>query len=328
MSVSTPITAPEIERQVAVGLLQGPKDQVLISQRLAGVHLAGLWEFPGGKIEHGELPVQALQREWTEELGVRVHAAAPILSIAHTYPERRLRLQVYRILSWSGTPQGREGQVVRWVPPAELRTLAFPPASQAIVHAACLPKVYAITPDPQHPARIPDVLAALEGRLSSEGLRLLQIRAPSLTQAAFYEYAGAVLDLARRYGCATLLNAPQTWFAEIAASHAPQPLGWHLSEARLLALSERPACAGWLAASVHNEAALQQAMRLPVDFVVISPVRSTPTHPEVQPIGFVGLRRLLVASSLPVFALGGLMPQDVSLARAVGAQGIAGIRLG
>ena len=104
----------------------------LVTSRPAGVHLAGMWEFPGGKINHAETHAAALGREMREELdvGVRVHDL--ILSTTHTYPERTVTLHFYRC-SLEGAPRALLGQQVRWVAPAELEHLEFPAADAELI---------------------------------------------------------------------------------------------------------------------------------------------------------------------------------------------------
>lgn len=119
--------------QVAVGVIERD-EQVLIAQRLDGRHCAGLWEFPGGKLEAGECAKTALRRELHEELGIDVQACDFLLSHHHTYPTRHVELLFYRVTAFSGEPQGREGQPVRWVTKDTLQHYEFPPANLIIIN--------------------------------------------------------------------------------------------------------------------------------------------------------------------------------------------------
>ena len=104
----------------------------LVTQRQPGVHLAGMWEFPGGKIDPDEAHEVALRRELLEELGVEAVVGECVYRTQHTYPDRTIELYFYRC-SLKGTPQPLLGQEMRWVPKAELRSLGFPPADTEFI---------------------------------------------------------------------------------------------------------------------------------------------------------------------------------------------------
>ena len=128
--------APVSERdgtRVVAAVLHDAAGRVLITQRPAGKWMAGLWEFPGGKIEPSETARQALTRELAEELGVRVLSCVPLLELSHDYPERRVQLSVWNVLAFEGEPTGLEGQRLRWLPPAALYAEPMLPADWPIV---------------------------------------------------------------------------------------------------------------------------------------------------------------------------------------------------
>jgi len=105
---------------VAAGVLTDTAGRVLIAQRPPGKHAAGSWEFPGGKLNEGESPAEALARELDEERGVTVVAATPFLTCRHDYPERSVELHVFLVGNYRGEPRSVEGQPLRWVPLGEL----------------------------------------------------------------------------------------------------------------------------------------------------------------------------------------------------------------
>ncbi len=109
--------------------------RVLIAQRPEGKALAGLWEFPGGKIEPGERPEQALIRELREELGIDVNAAclAPFVFTSHAYESFHLLMPLYLLRLWSGTVQRREHAALKWVKPNQLSDYPMPPADEPLV---------------------------------------------------------------------------------------------------------------------------------------------------------------------------------------------------
>jgi 8-oxo-dGTP diphosphatase len=122
---------------VMAGVLLDPAGRVLLAQRPAGKHLAGMWEFPGGKLEPGEPPVAGLVRELHEELGIRVEAARamPLIQVPWTYGERDLLLDAWRVGQWRGTPRSMEGQALRWQWPGDIDPAALAPADRLILRA-------------------------------------------------------------------------------------------------------------------------------------------------------------------------------------------------
>jgi 8-oxo-dGTP diphosphatase len=104
----------------------------LVTRRLEGTHLAGLWEFPGGKIAHGETHAEALQREIREELDADVDVGALVFETQFDYAERSISLHFYRC-ALRGEPKALLGQEMKWVPRAELKTLDFPPADADLI---------------------------------------------------------------------------------------------------------------------------------------------------------------------------------------------------
>jgi 8-oxo-dGTP diphosphatase len=121
---------------VAVALVDG-EGRVLVQQRPPGKPMAGLWEFPGGKVEPGEVPEAALVRELAEELGIEVATGAlvPIAFASEGLGERHLLLLLYVAREWAGTPEPRHASTLQWVRPAEMRMLAMPPADVPLVDA-------------------------------------------------------------------------------------------------------------------------------------------------------------------------------------------------
>jgi 8-oxo-dGTP diphosphatase len=122
---------------VVVGIVTDADERVLIACRPAGKHMAGSWEFPGGKIEAGESALAGLRRELAEEVGVTVTAAEQLLKHEFDYPDRTVRLDVWWVSSWHGTVQSREGQRLKWVEAHELKAEQMLPADRPLVDAVC-----------------------------------------------------------------------------------------------------------------------------------------------------------------------------------------------
>src|SRR5205814_4683913 len=137
-STSTAATAAEAALPIvlvaAVALID-PDGRVLLAERPEGKHLAGFWEFPGGKVQPGETPEAALIRELDEELGLDVVASclAPFTFASHAYPEFHLLMPLYVCRKWSGIVTPREGQRLKWVRPARLGDYPMPPADKPLV---------------------------------------------------------------------------------------------------------------------------------------------------------------------------------------------------
>ena len=119
--------------RVAAGVIRRGDGRVLISRRPPGKHMAGAWEFPGGKVKAGETPRRTLARELHEELGVSVRRALPIMSYAQEYPDRLIELHFYLVREYSGAPSGREDQELAWEHPERLGELGFLPADRPLV---------------------------------------------------------------------------------------------------------------------------------------------------------------------------------------------------
>ncbi len=120
---------------VACAVLVDAEGRVLVTTRPPGREMAGLWEFPGGKVEATESPEEALVRELAEELGIMTDGAclAPCGFASHAYPARRVLLLAFAIRKWAGRPVPREGQALRWVRVSDLFGLPMPPADRPLL---------------------------------------------------------------------------------------------------------------------------------------------------------------------------------------------------
>ena len=304
--------------QVAVGVIKNTDGQVLIALRDKSLHQGGLWEFPGGKLESGETPVQALARELKEELAITVITATPLITVKHQYPDVAVQLHVFLVTHFSGDAESCEGRAFKWVTPSELANHAFPAANQPIITAARLPPYYAILDDADETL----LLMNLQ-KLLNRGVKLIQLRlktVPSETIAAFIAQA---YPLCKQQGAWLVINSAVNNAQDFAVD------GIHLTSRDLKSASKRPAVprgTHWVAASCHNRQELLHAQSIGVDFVVLAPVLVTKTHPETTPLGWEQFSELAAQVNLPVYALGGLAKSDLDRARQSGGQGVAAIR--
>jgi len=119
--------------QVSAGIIFDDAGNVLIAERMPTKYKSGLWEFPGGKLEVGELSFQALRRELQEEIGIDVHSAHRWIQVAYEYAERFVILEAWIVEKFSGTPHGAEGQEIRWIKPTELKNYEFPAGNKILL---------------------------------------------------------------------------------------------------------------------------------------------------------------------------------------------------
>ncbi len=304
--------------RVVAAVIRDPQDRVLLSLRRPEQHQGGLWEFPGGKVAPGESATAALVREMQEELGILIEpsAALPLINVTHAYPDKTISLEVMEIFKWRGDPRGCEGQRIEWVQPKMLTARCYPAANLPIVTATCLPRLCLVTPEPQaHEA----FLVLLEQSLIA-GVRLVQLRAKSLSFEALLPLAQAVLRLCRTFNATLLVNGSLALMEAIGAD------GLHLNSAQLQATPKRPiGPQQLLSAACHTPEDFRQATRLGVDFGLLGPVLPTDSHPGARSLGWARTRALIETVNFPVYALGGQTPETVSPAIEVGCQGIAAI---
>ncbi|MBI5451587.1 MAG: Nudix family hydrolase [Gammaproteobacteria bacterium] len=301
---------------VVAAVISDGHGQVLIARRPADKQHGNLWEFPGGKVEAGEASLAALRRELSEELGIEVQQAQPLLTVTHAYAGYTVRLEVWRVDSFTGIAHGREGQPVEWVTAADLSQRAFPAANRAILTALQLPPLYLITPEA---AQLATFLEHLEQCLRS-GIRLLQLRTLTLPRHQLDELVAEARVLAGRYQARVLLNSRLPW------RDFPPDVGVHLTQRDLMSWQQRPVeHRRLLAASCHDATSLHHAAAVGVDFVTLSPVAVTASHPQAAVLGWQGFSALLNDAALPVYALGGMKESDLQQVRQLGGFGVAGI---
>ncbi|NNG12501.1 MAG: Nudix family hydrolase, partial [Halobacteria archaeon] len=288
-------TPPEI--RVAVGVIRRADGRVLLAQRPTGKSMAGYWEFPGGKIEPGESPVDALARELHEELCIDIDTALPWLTRTFRYPHAIANLQLFRIAEWRGEPHGREDQQLSWQDPHRIDVEPLLPANHDIMNALRLPPVYAITQAGKLGVDVfmERLKAALLG-----GIRLVQVREKDMDAASLRRFAEDVIALCHAHDARVLVNGYIGLARDAGAD------GVHLQTARFTARDNPPVTDMLWAASCHNREELLQAVRLGADFAVLSPVLPTPSHPGAPVLGWEGFALACRDLPMPVYALGGM----------------------
>lgn len=305
------------ETAIAVGILKRGA-QVLIAKRQKGQHLGGFWEFPGGKVAEGETPKQALVREFQEEVGVMTDQWRPLIEMPWRYDDRQLRLHFWVCDVFEGVPKGCEGQVVKWLDVDQLDHHDFPPANRGGVHALQLPNQMMVT---GRFDGLNDAMARLSSALEA-GVRLVQLRNKALDEMAFFAWAREAIELCHSQGAQVVVNGPAQWLSAL-----PEADGLQLSSASLMQLTQRPpqTLGRWLGASVHDPVEMARAIELGADYLLLSPVQTTESHPDMTPLGWPKFAEWVKDCPVPVYALGGVKSGDVDQARASGGQGIAAI---
>ena len=301
---------------VAAAVITRPDGSFLLGQRAPDTFYPGYWEFPGGKVEPGETPRDALIRELDEELGMRVDAAYPWITREHVYEHAHVSLHFFEVTAWRGEIHDRVHSALSWQQAGAMDVGPMLPANGPILKALRLPRVCGIT----HAGEIgiDAQLARLEAALAG-GLRLVQIREPALPDADCERFARAVVERCHAAGALAVVNGDAALARRIGAD------GLHLPARSLMAADGRPDFE-WVGASCHSRAELEQAAALELDYALLGAVRPTQSHPERATLGWPAFGELIVRLPLPVFALGGLSAGDLETAKAAGAHGVAGIR--
>jgi 8-oxo-dGTP diphosphatase len=294
-------------------VLLRPDGAVLLADRPAGKPYAGYWEFPGGKIEPGEDVQQALARELNEELGIDIGQALPWFVFEYDYPHAYVRLHFRRVFGWRGTPHAREGQQLAFFNPAasELPQPLLPAAVPAL-RWLTLPPVCELSA-----ASAPGIdtfLARLDAQLA-QGLRMVLLHEPQLTEAAVGELLPQVLSRCRAHGARVLVSSAHDGLMQHTDGLLLLPDG-------LAQVAARPS-APWVGAMVRDAGDLAQAARIGCDFVVAGPVLPSPQHAEVIALGWHGFSALALTTPMPMYATGGLAAVDLDRAQHAGAHGLA-----
>lgn len=299
--------------RVAAAIIERPDGHVLLAQRPAGKAYAGYWEFPGGKLEPGETPRDALDRELAEELGITVRRATPWLVQRYKYPHAHVELHFFRVLDWTGEPFGHDSQAFEWQMPGRFDVAPLLPANTVVLRALTLPRVYGITMAADLGEA--EFLKRAETALD-RGLRLIQLREKDWPVERQRALAERIVALARPRGAKVIYNGDAERAREWGCD------GVHLTATALASTTSRPADL-MCGASCHTRAEIERAGELVLDFAVLGPVFATPTHPGAHTLRWDGFASLVAEATLPVFALGGLGAADLDDAVACGAHGIA-----
>jgi len=300
---------------VVAAVLRDQHGRVLLAQRPEGKHLAGTWEFPGGKLEHDESAVEGLSRELAEELGIVVDASEPLLSLSHHYPDRSVRLMLREVEHWQGSPVGLEGQALRWVHLSEAERLPMPAADRPIIKALGLDPSLSISASTTQVEPFPAFLSRLEKILES-GDRFVYLPTLALGQSQAMDRAESCGRLISQYDAAWIIDGSPEVAEAVGAD------GICLSTEQLRCLEERPVRADLIAmACCETPQDMDRAARLGLDLALVG--SNTANTSKAPGLDQPRLAELVAESGLPVYAWGGVAQRDLATVRQSGAFGVA-----
>ena len=301
--------------EASVGIIFNESFQLLMAERPQSKTWSGWWEFPGGKIESGETPLEALKRELKEEIGISVIDAEKWIVRKYAYEGYEVTLHFYKVTQWSGNIEAKEEQKISWVLPDNNVVSPILPANDLIFKAISLPDIYAITNAYEYSGNF---LNKVEQQLNN-GLGLIQIREKAISKNAFIELTKEIIQMAGNFDAKVMINS------DINLAYKLNADGVHLNSSLLHSLSEIPKDL-IVSASCHSARDIEKAMTMDVSFVVLSPVQKTQSHPNTTPIGWDDFSKITQNYSIPIYALGGMKQDDIENAFNAGAIGIASQR--
>lgn len=313
---STPDSRPPIH--VVAGVLSDARGRILLARREGERELAGLWEFPGGKVEKGEIAREALARELAEEIGVEVEPAAmrPLIAVPHRMASgKRIVLDVHHIARFKGRARGLESQALAWVQPERLADYSMPGADRPVVAALREPEFCVVTSSRNAAGEA--LFTQLEQALAGDARRVI-VRGPV---RELESVADALASLAVRLGASILFESDALGL-DAAMVLARRPgLGVHLAAGDLDRVAASPAADGLLLSATGDSAlALARAQEAGVGFALVE--LSTPRDARHEAgsrlARFAALRESV---TIPLYLAAG-QADDLQAARAYGAQGL------
>ncbi len=320
---ASPSTLPTVK--VAVGLLLRnfpERPQILMAERTGNQHYAGFWEFPGGKLEAGEHADTALSRELTEELAIHPTLFYRWGGVRQfVYPHAHVHLFFYRITEWEGTPEGAEGQTIEWFDLYSLPEETILPANRPLLRFLRAPITHLITDVARYGEK--NLLKQLKIWLDQPTPFSIQIRDKTLSENERKQWGHRVLSLVKndRNDCPVLWNGSPAIASSLGFDgvHCPQNI-WTAPD---FVWPEHLPLSFWKSAACHTSEHISRIEQLHFDSATYSPVKMTTTHPHTPALGWNQFETDIQQSIIPIYALGGLHPGDITTAFRHGAHGIA-----
>ena len=299
--------------KAVAAIIEDKNGNILISQRMSHQFMPDYWELPGGKIEPGESSFQAAKRELKEELSIDVKELKIIKTINQSYSDRDVQIEIVKIDQYFGDPIGQEGQRIKWLDIDSILNLKILPTMRPILNLLRLPKIFWITPEQEFKEETLEDLIKVK---KNNDVNIIQFRSKIKTNEL---YLSNFIEICKQYNIQLILNTIDKSFDE-------DVQGWHLTSQELMSTDTRPCPPSKiLGASVHNMSELEKANEVGVDYVFISPIKETKSHPGVMPLSSKEIKKLMRATNIPAYFLGGLSRDQMEDCEKLGAHGIAGI---
>ncbi len=302
---------------VSVAVLINSDQQVLLAQRPPLKPWEGWWEFPGGKIEKNETPVDAMYREIYEEIGVKVIQFTKWVTRKYSYGGNDVTLYFFKVYTWEGEVTSKEKQKLVWTYLQKPNVAPILSANQFIQKGFDLPKYYAITNLSEISKKV--FLNQLQRKIN-DGLEMVQVREKNISFNEFRKFSKEVIEICKPKSVKVIINSDVNLAYELKAD------GVHLTSKELLSIKKIPKNL-IVSASCHTQEEINIAEQLNLNFIVLSAVKKTLSHPDMKPIGWDKFQKIVNKVNIPIYALGGLGTKNYEVALDNGAIGIASQRL-
>ncbi len=299
--------------KVALGVISIDQGY-LLSLRPSNTHLADHWEFPGGKIEQSETSIEALKRELHEEIGIQVIEAQCFLVFSWQYADLNIEFHCFLIDQFRGTPTSKEGQRLEGYSFLAMKKLRIPAANQYLINALMLPQTLAISP------QLSGTAAHFQQCLKQfdDPQRMVRIRVGDPAIFTIEQWQTLAIEAQKTQ---TFILFEPAVYEHIRTNDY---CGIHLKQDALMTNKTKPQAA-IVGASCHDAASLNRALALGMDYVLLSPILSTNSHPDIAGMGWQKMQSLIQSKPTVVYALGGMQQSHLKIARKHQAHGIAGI---